>query len=105
MRDSVKTFDVKKSNERKIELLGCTSFELKRHLEKQFKKGMTWENYGTYWVVDHIIPLNRFDITIRSERNKANHYTNLQPLEAHINLKLGAKKNLEYLLNKHLSTE
>lgn len=94
VRQSVKTFDVKKSNERKIELIGCTSLFLKKHLEKQFKPEMTWENYGTYWEVDHIIPISRFDITVRSERNKANHYTNLQPLEADINRKLGDKKEI-----------
>lgn len=94
VRKSVKTHDVQKSNERKIELIGCTSLELKIHLEKQFKIGMTWENYGKYWVVDHIIPISRFDITKRSERNKANHYTNLQPLEAKLNLSLKDKKNL-----------
>lgn len=75
-----------------IELLGCTSQELKRHLAKQFKPEMNWENYGTYWEVDHIVPISRFDVSIRSERNKANHYTNLQPLEGDINRKLGAKK-------------
>ena len=94
VRASAKTKDTKKSQEKKIELIGCTSFFLKRYLEKKFKKGMTWENYGTYWEVDHIIPLSRFDITIRSERNKANHYTNLQPLEADINRKLGDKKGI-----------
>jgi len=29
-----------------MELLGCQIKELKSHLEKQFKDGMTWDNYG-----------------------------------------------------------
>lgn len=34
------------------------------HLQKHFKKGMTWENYGRGgWHVDHIIPISSFKIT------------------------------------------
>ena len=91
IRDSVKVSDSRNITSN-IELLGCTSQELKKHLAKQFKPEMNWENYGTYWEVDHIIPISRFDVSIRSERNKANHYPNLQPLEGDINRKLGAKK-------------
>ena len=42
-----------------INLLGCYLDFYKRYLEKQFKPDMTWENYGTYWEVDHIIPLSK----------------------------------------------
>lgn len=41
--------------------LGYTKEELARHLERQFVRGMTWENYGD-WHVDHIVPLSSFDI-------------------------------------------
>lgn len=33
--------------------------ELKSHIEKQFTKGMTWDNYGE-WHIDHIIPVANF---------------------------------------------
>jgi hypothetical protein len=36
-------------------LVGYTLSDLKRHIERQFSKGMTWENYGD-WHIDHIIP-------------------------------------------------
>ena len=40
------------------DLVGCSWGQLKIHLEQQFKKGMSWENYGREgWHVDHIIPL------------------------------------------------
>ena len=44
------------------DLVGYTLAELKTHLEKQFKEGMTWDNYGE-WVVDHKIPKSLFNIT------------------------------------------
>jgi hypothetical protein len=30
--------------------------EAKEHIESQFVKGMTWQNHGKSWHIDHIIP-------------------------------------------------
>ncbi len=40
-------------------VLGYGTEELKIHIEKQFKKGMSWNNYGK-WQLDHIIPKRYF---------------------------------------------
>jgi hypothetical protein len=70
-----------------MELIGCSIKELKEHLEKQFKPGMTWNNHGLYcWHIDHIIPCCNFDLTKIEEQKKCFHYTNLQPLWAKENL-------------------
>ena len=69
-------------------LIGCTSIELKAHLEKQFKEGMTWENYGK-WHVDHIVPCASFNFSIPEEHYKCLNYKNLQPLWAEENIKKG----------------
>lgn len=66
---------------RTIELVGCTILELKSHLEKQFKNGMTWDNYGD-WHIDHRLPCASFDLTSLEQQKKCFHYTNLQPLWA-----------------------
>ena len=63
--------------------LGCTILELKLYLEKQFKDGMNWGNYGKNfgcWNIDHIIPLVRFNLSNRDQFLKAVHFTNLQPM-------------------------
>lgn len=70
--------------------LGCSSDNLKRHLETQFKSGMSWDNYGE-WHIDHIKPLVSFDLTKREELLKACHYTNLQPLWKRENLEKGSR--------------
>jgi len=44
------------------DLVGYSWVQLKKHLEKQFKDGMTWENYGE-WHIDHIIPKSIFNFT------------------------------------------
>jgi len=61
------------------EMLGVTYEVAKDHIERQFTKGMTWENHGE-WHIDHIIPLA--SAQTESELIKLCHYTNLQPLWA-----------------------
>jgi hypothetical protein len=71
---------------RTTEMLGCSIETMKLHLEKRFKRGMTWENHGTHWHVDHIVPLSQFDFTNPIQAALATHYTNLQPMWARENL-------------------
>lgn len=72
-----------------FDLLGCTPNEWKAYLEAKFKDGMSWENYGSVWEVDHIIPVSHFDLTNREEQKKAFHYTNTQPLCSKLNKQKG----------------
>lgn len=67
------------------ELLGCEVIYLKQYLEKQFTPEMTWDNYGTYFEIDHIKPCASFDLSKESEQRKCFNYTNLQPLTIHDN--------------------
>lgn len=70
-----------------LELIGCSIDQLKQHLEKQFKPGMSWTNYGYYgWHVDHIKPCISFDLSKSEEQAKCFNYKNLQPLWAEENL-------------------
>jgi 5-methylcytosine-specific restriction endonuclease McrA len=64
------------------QILGYSINTLKLHLESQFDDKMTWDNYGSYWVVDHIIPLISFEYTDENDEEfkKCWALTNLQPL-------------------------
>jgi hypothetical protein len=72
-----------------VKLLGCSVEFLRRHLEAKFRDGMTWENYGPHWHVDHIKPCAKFDLTQPEEQRACFHFTNLQPLLAHENIAKG----------------
>ena len=72
--------------------LGCSIPEFKEYLQSKFKEGMTWNNHSRYgWHIDHIKPLDSFDLTDRTQLLEAIHYSNLQPLWATENLQKAAK--------------
>lgn len=73
--------------------VGCSSSELKKHIEAKFVEGMSWDNYGEVWQIDHIRPLSSFNLSQVEEINQANHYTNLQPLFSKDNLNKGNSWN------------
>lgn len=65
--------------------LGCSIEEFRKYIESQFKPGMSWDNrgkWGEVWHIDHIKPLNKFDLTNREQFMEACHYTNMQPMWA-----------------------
>lgn len=73
--------------------LGYTLSDLFSHLEKQFLKGMTWENYGKYgWHIDHIVPFSSFDFSDPSQFNQCWSLANLRPLWASDNMKKSHKR-------------
>ena len=78
--------------------MGCSIEELKIHLEKQFRDGMSWNNYGMYgWHIDHIKPCSAFDLTDLEQQKICFHYSNLQPLWAKENLSKGKKSSVSIL--------
>ena len=74
-------------------LVGYSLEELKNHLERQFRPGMTWDNYGPYWHIDHKIPIAAFNFQKPEDIDFKRCWAlaNLQPLEATENQKKKAK--------------
>lgn len=73
-----------------LDVLGYTPDELIQHLEKQFSKGMTWDNHGVFWHVDHIIPVAKFLEDGEEDPKIVNALSNLMPLLAVANRKKNA---------------
>jgi hypothetical protein len=62
--------------------LPFTNLEAKKNIEKKFAPGMSWENHGDTWHIDHIDPLAHLAYLGESDNNflKAWSLSNLQPL-------------------------
>jgi hypothetical protein len=86
-------FNLKKrkylKTEKTFNLLGYTVKDLKEHLEKQFTSKMTWDNYGSYWHIDHKIPISW--ACTKEEIIQLYQLKNLQPLEARANIQKNNK--------------
>lgn len=76
----------KNKNKHTCEFLECDKNFLKKWLEYNFTEEMTFDNYGTYWHVDHVIPCSRFDLSKEEDINNCFRWTNLQPLRGDINI-------------------
>lgn len=65
-------------------LVGYSYADLKLHLEKQFTPEMSWSNFGSFWEVDHIVPVSWFK-TEEQLIKRGYCLSNLQPLEKVLN--------------------
>lgn len=91
------TFRIKKNINRRLrtliskedsssKYLGTDIKQVKEWLEFGFTKDMDWNNYGEYWHIDHVVPLNLFNLDDKSQQLIAFNWKNLMPLKAIDNL-------------------
>lgn len=67
------------------DLVGYTLNDLKKHLEKRFTEGMSWDNHGLKgWAIDHKILIAAFNFTSPNHRDFKRCWAlkNLQPMWA-----------------------
>lgn len=67
--------------------LGSDVGFIREWLSNMFVDGMTWNNYGSVWVVDHIVPFRMFDLFNEEDLKVCWNYRNLMPLFDVDNLK------------------
>ena len=79
-------------NDTTMNYIGCNIQYLREWFEYNFTEEMNWDNYGSYWSIDHIIPVCKFDLTNENEKLKCWNWTNMMPVLITFNSK---NKNID----------
>lgn len=67
-------------------LLGCTKGHIVNWLTYQHYNEINWDNYAQHWHIDHVIPLDFFDMTSKPQQLICFNWLNLRPLEKGTNM-------------------
>lgn len=84
------------------QLISCSSSFLLEWLNYnlQFSKTMNWQNYGSYWHLDHVIPCKHFNLTDTKQQKICFNWRNISPLEQTLNQSKMHRVDLQQL-NTH----
>lgn len=93
LRSALRMVNIQKSKRTK-DYIGCSYAFLKKHIESQFRDGMTWDKPNSFHI-DHIRPVSSFNLLDPEQLKQAFHWTNLQPLTPEENMKKGARFPLQ----------
>lgn len=83
--------------------IGCNVLYLREWFEFNFTPEMNWDNYGSFWSIDHIIPVSRFDLTIEDEKLKCWNWSNMMPTTITYNSSKKQQidmKQVEYIIER-----
>jgi hypothetical protein len=72
-------------NDSTMNYIGCNIQFLREWLEYNFTNEMNWENYGSFWSIDHIIPVCKFDLNNEDEKLICWNWSNLMPVSIKFN--------------------
>ncbi len=94
LRKRIKRYIFLKRPDSDFSYLPYSVADLVNHIERQFKQGMTWRNYGLFgWQIDHKTPDCKFSYKSVHDKGFQRSWAldNLQPLWAEENMKKGIK--------------
>lgn len=63
-----------------LTLVGTNKIHFINHINKQLIDGMDYSNFGTEWSLDHIVPVNAFDLTDDEQLHLCYNYNNIMPM-------------------------
>jgi hypothetical protein len=78
-----------------LKLLGCSLEFFKEWLSYCFTSDMTFENHGSLWHLDHVIPCSKFNLTIELQQRQCFHWSNMKPMYARDNIRKNNKATQE----------
>ena len=79
-------------NNSTMNYIGCNIQYLREWFEYNFTAEMNWDNYSSFWSIDHIIPVCNFDLTLEDEKLKCWNWSNLMPVTIKYN---SSKKKID----------
>jgi hypothetical protein len=79
-------------NDSTMNYIGCNVQYLREWFEYNFTGDMDWDNYGSLWSIDHIIPVCKFDLTNNYDMLKCWNWSNLMPVTIKFN---SSKKDID----------
>ena len=59
--------------------MGCSFEQFIEWIHFQFEKGMTFDNYGSEWHMDHVKPCASFDLTKENDLKECMNWKNIRP--------------------------
>lgn len=89
---------IRKNQRSTPDFIGCPMEQLQDWLVYNYDENMNGDNHGSYWHIDHVIPVATFDLDDEVQRRICFSWYNLSPLEAKKNISKGAKIDRAQLL-------
>lgn len=83
-----------------FDMLGCEVEFFRKWIEFQFDADMSWDNIGSHWHFDHVIPCASFDLSKIAELQECFNWQNIRPLQASENLQKH-DKIIPHVIEKH----
>lgn len=78
-------------NKHTDEYIGCDKYQLVEWMTFCMKEPMTIQNHGKEWHIDHVIPIDTFDLTDEKQQLLCFNWKNLSPETPSFNMKKGNK--------------
>jgi len=92
---------MKRGNNNFNNIISCTTGFLKKWIEFNFDDKMNWENYGDTWHIDHVYPINQFNMSNELEKRICFNWKNLRPLNGKENISKSDDIKIDYILNHY----
>lgn len=100
---------IKKNQRSTLDFLGCNIDHLTNWFAFNYDENMNDDNHGTYWHIDHVIPISTFDLNDETQRRICFSWYNLSPLEAKNNMtknnRIDKQQLFKHMYNLSVFTE
>jgi hypothetical protein len=90
-------FSTPTTSEGMFKLVGIHKVGFIQHIEKYMLDGMTYDNFGKVWSLDHIVPTSLFDFDNPEDLELCYNYNNIMPMFSNDNRNKGGSVHFSLL--------